>query len=84
LTRVVTEESQRGPLPALLRFYLRRRLSRQHRTWLENLKCLSEAFGAQPSTPEWRALPDPADDLRVGPYAPGHLTHEQGRGAAPP
>jgi hypothetical protein len=48
-TQVVTEETQRGPLPTLLRPYLARRLKVQHETWLQNLKCLSESYGADPS-----------------------------------
>ena len=43
-TQVVTEETQRGLVPTLLRFFLMPQLRRQHRTWLQRLKCLSEDF----------------------------------------
>ncbi len=36
-TRVITEETQRGPLTALGRWYLRRGLLREHQHWLEGL-----------------------------------------------
>lgn len=36
-TRVVTEETERGPLPWLLRWYLRGALHRAHEQWLESL-----------------------------------------------
>ncbi len=48
-TQVLTEESQRGILPKLLSPYLKWRLHRQHEQWLQNLKCLSEAFNGKPS-----------------------------------
>jgi uncharacterized protein YndB with AHSA1/START domain len=36
-TRVITEETERGPVPSLLRWYLRRALHRAHQDWLEGL-----------------------------------------------
>ena len=36
-TRLVTEETERGPLPWLLRWYLRGALHRAHQQWIESL-----------------------------------------------
>jgi hypothetical protein len=39
-TRVVTDETEKGPLPWVLRWYLRGALHRAHQEWLE---CLARA-----------------------------------------
>jgi len=41
--RVVTEETQRGLLPMIARWYLRRMLVRGHQGWLEDLRRVTEA-----------------------------------------
>ena len=41
--RVLTEETQRGWLPMLARWYLRRMLARGHRGWLEDLRRVAES-----------------------------------------
>ena len=41
--RVITEETQRGLLPLVARWYLRRMLLRGHRGWLEDLRRVAEA-----------------------------------------
>ena len=41
-TRVVTEETQRGPLSAIGRWYLRRGLLREHQNWLESLSRMAQ------------------------------------------
>ncbi len=41
--RVVTEETQRGWLPALARWYLRRMLVRGHQGWLQDLRRMAES-----------------------------------------
>jgi uncharacterized protein YndB with AHSA1/START domain len=41
--RVITEETQRGWLPTLARWYLRRMLVRGHQGWLENLRRMAES-----------------------------------------
>jgi uncharacterized protein YndB with AHSA1/START domain len=41
--RVLTEETQRGWLPRLARWYLRRMLARGHRGWLEDLRRVAES-----------------------------------------
>jgi len=38
---VITEETQNGPLPKLLRWYLRPRLVRGHQQWVEGLRRVS-------------------------------------------
>jgi uncharacterized protein YndB with AHSA1/START domain len=42
-TRIVTEETERGPLPSLLRWYLRGALHRAHQEWLESLARVAAA-----------------------------------------
>jgi hypothetical protein len=42
-TRVVTEETQRGPLTAIGRWYLRRGLLREHQNWLESLSRMARS-----------------------------------------
>lgn len=44
--RVVTEETQSGPLTAMGRWYLRRALLREHQNWLEGLRRM--ALGGEP------------------------------------
>jgi hypothetical protein len=41
--RVITEETQRGWLPMLARWYLRRMLVRGHQGWLEDLRRVAES-----------------------------------------
>jgi hypothetical protein len=41
--RVVTEETQRGLVPMLARWYLRRMLLRGHQGWLEDLRRMAES-----------------------------------------
>ncbi len=41
--RVVTEETERGPVPWLLRLYLRRALHRAHQEWLDGLARVAAA-----------------------------------------
>jgi uncharacterized protein YndB with AHSA1/START domain len=41
--RVVTEETQRGWVPTLARWYLRRMLLRGHQGWLEDLRRVAES-----------------------------------------
>jgi uncharacterized protein YndB with AHSA1/START domain len=41
--RVVTEETQRGWIPMLARWYLRRMLVRGHQGWLEDLRRVAES-----------------------------------------
>jgi hypothetical protein len=41
--RVVTEETQRGWVPMLARWYLRRMLVRGHQGWLEDLRRVAES-----------------------------------------
>jgi hypothetical protein len=41
--RVVTEESQHGPLSAMGRWYMRRALLREHQNWLESLRAMAMA-----------------------------------------
>lgn len=41
--RVITEETQRGWLPMLARWYLRRMLVRGHQGWLEDLRRMAES-----------------------------------------
>jgi len=41
--RVVTEETQRGWMPMLARWYLRRMLARGHQGWLEDLRRVAES-----------------------------------------
>jgi hypothetical protein len=41
--RVLTEETQRGWLPMLARWYLLRMLARGHRGWLEDLRRVAES-----------------------------------------
>jgi len=41
--RVITEETQRGWLPLLARWYLRRMLVRGHQGWLEDLRRMAES-----------------------------------------
>ena len=40
--RVITEETQRGWLPMIARWYLRRMLVRGHQGWLEDLRRMAE------------------------------------------
>jgi uncharacterized protein YndB with AHSA1/START domain len=46
-TRIVTDETERGPLPFVLRWYLRGALHRAHQEWLEALGAVA-AKGAPP------------------------------------
>ena len=41
--RVITEETQRGIVPSLGRWFLRRGLLTQHQRWLEGLACVAKA-----------------------------------------
>jgi hypothetical protein len=41
-TRVVTDETERGPLPFALRWYLRGALHRAHQAWIEALAAAAE------------------------------------------
>jgi hypothetical protein len=41
-TRVITEETQGGPLPMVGRWFLRRGLLREHQNWLEGLARMSQ------------------------------------------
>ncbi len=41
-TRVITEETHAGPLPAIGGWYLRRRLLRKHQEWLEGLSRMAQ------------------------------------------
>jgi hypothetical protein len=45
-TRIITEETERGFVPALLRFYLRGALKDAHQEWIESLAKVAE--GAEP------------------------------------
>lgn len=48
-TRIVTEETERGPLPWLLRWYLRGAIHRAHDAWLDALARVAES-GGEPGT----------------------------------
>jgi hypothetical protein len=41
-TRIITEETQTGPLPTFIRWYLRRRLLSKHQEWLEGLNRMAQ------------------------------------------
>jgi hypothetical protein len=41
-TRVITEETQVGPLPMIGRWFLRRGLLREHQNWLEGLSRMAQ------------------------------------------
>jgi len=41
-TRVITEETQAGPLPMVGRWFLRRGLLREHQNWLEGLSRMAQ------------------------------------------
>jgi hypothetical protein len=42
-TRVITEETQHGPLTTIGRWYLRRGLHREHQNWLESLSRMAQS-----------------------------------------
>ncbi|HVC44557.1 MAG TPA: SRPBCC family protein [Candidatus Binataceae bacterium] len=42
-TRVITEETQHGPLTTIGRWYLRRGLLREHQNWLESLSRMAQS-----------------------------------------
>jgi len=47
--RVITEETQRGWLPTLARWYLRRMLVRGHQGWLEDLRRMAQSGEPPPA-----------------------------------